>query len=288
MLTASIATGYAVELIVLFGIVIIHEFGHAVAAKGFGWRIREIRLLPFGGVAEVEEAGSVPAAQEFIVAIAGPLQNFLMIGIAWLFGTLGIWDEAWRDYFIQVNVMIGAFNLLPILPLDGGKILQALVSYWLPYHRVLQLVITVSLLLSSFMIAASLGAWYADGIQLNLLMIGIFLFISNWVDYQHLSFLYVRFLMGREQRIEKWIAGGVHARPIAVQESLTVPEVLKLLMREQFHLIYIYSEKGRMKRIVEEQYFLRAYLSNRKEPNDANFRFFSYNRRIMNEHRTVK
>src|SRR5690554_6371805 len=67
LLAGSAITGYILELIVLFAVVVIHELGHVVAASSFRWRVREIRLLPFGGVAEVEEAGNVPAWQELIV-----------------------------------------------------------------------------------------------------------------------------------------------------------------------------------------------------------------------------
>ena len=75
---ASIVTGYFVELITLFAIVFVHELGHVAAARGFGWNVLEVKLLPFGGVAEVEEAGSLPSKEEAIVAIAGPLQNLWM------------------------------------------------------------------------------------------------------------------------------------------------------------------------------------------------------------------
>lgn len=75
----SVLTGYFLEVVTLFAIVLLHELGHLAAAKNLGWRIQEVRLLPFGGAAVVEELGTVPAWEEIVVAAAGPLQNGFLI-----------------------------------------------------------------------------------------------------------------------------------------------------------------------------------------------------------------
>ena len=153
---ASIVTGYFVELITLFAIVFVHELGHVAAARGLGWNVLEVKLLPFGGVAEVEEAGSLPSKEEAIVAIAGPLQNLWMGILAWSFGQLGVWNGDWSDYVWRANLMIGLFNLLPILPLDGGKLMQAALSQTLAFHQTLVWGIRISLVLSAIMIGYSI------------------------------------------------------------------------------------------------------------------------------------
>lgn len=257
---ASLMTGYILEIIVLFGVVFIHELGHAAAARSLQWRVRAIRLLPFGGVAEVEEHGSVPAWQDVIVTLAGPLQHVWMIAFALVCERLGLWGGAWTEYFIHVNMMIGLFNLLPILPLDGGKLLQILLSLWMSYYQTLHLSHVISLLCGSLMIAVSLGIWHAYGIDLNLLMIGIFLFVSNWVDYRNISYIFLRFLMGREQRMRGKLAGGMTAHPILVTPGHTVSQVVKMLKREQYHVIYICNEEGEIKQTLPEQRVIRAFL----------------------------
>ena len=78
----AIMTAHFFELTMFLMIVLIHELGHAFAASFYSWRIKRISLLPFGGVAEMDEHGNRPLKEEAIVTLAGPLQHVWMIGVA--------------------------------------------------------------------------------------------------------------------------------------------------------------------------------------------------------------
>jgi len=286
VVTISALTGHLLELLVLFGVILIHELGHTAAASSLDWRMKEIRLLPFGGVLEVEESGNVPSWQEAIVVLAGPAQNALMIVIAMLCHHLGIWSEAWADYFIRVNAMIGLFNLLPILPLDGGKLLQIVLASRLPYYQTLHAMFIISMLNSALMIAVSLSIWQTYGIDLNLLMIGIFLFVSNWADYRNLSYIFLRFLMGREARMAELMPERIKAKPMVVHAGATLAETVKQLRREGFHVIYVCDEQGRIKQVLPEIQLIRAFLAGRKQHDRAGRGDFSYNNTKLGERRT--
>jgi stage IV sporulation protein FB len=264
LMLCSMLTGRFLELATLFGIVLIHELGHVAAAKHFGWRVTEVQLLPFGGVAEVDESGNVPARQEFWVALAGPLQNAWMIGFAWAMKTWGGGDPAWWDYFMEANVWIGGFNLLPVLPLDGGKMLLALLSYPVSYYRASNAAVWTSLAVSALAILASVFPLQEPGLRLNGLILGLFLFYSNWFLRKNLPYHFLRFLMSRERRAAEHVARGVHARPILVVGSRRVPDILRMFMREQYHLIYVCSQQGAIRRVIPEQRLVRAYLRDPK------------------------
>lgn len=263
----SVLTGFFLELLVLFGIVIIHELGHIAAASSFGWRIREVQLLPFGGVAVVDQYGVVPAREEMIVALAGPLQNGLMIIAALLLESIGVWEAQWTTYFVQANMMIGLFNLLPVLPLDGGKVLHALFSMLMPYYRSLLLSYWISLCMSVFMIG--FAVLRTEGLQLNLLMIGFFLLYMNWVGLRHLPYQFLRFLMNREINIERLLKQGVLAEPIIVRSDMQLQQMLRLLMRERHHLYYITNHRGRTRAVVPEAGLIRTFFAKKMHINDA-------------------
>ncbi|UVI28115.1 site-2 protease family protein [Paenibacillus spongiae] len=267
VMLASVMTGYFVELLTLFGIVLVHELGHVIVARGYGWTIREVKLLPFGGVAEVEDSGGLPAKEEAAVVLAGPLQNVWMGAAAWGLGQLGWWNNEWASYVVQANIMIGVFNLLPILPLDGGKMLQVLLSRWLTYHQMLLWGARISLLLSAGMVLyAFLPIIKAGGtgIQLNLLAVGIFLFMTNWTYNRNIPYLFLRFLTSRAAASTRHIVRGVWAQPIVVSKRHTVTAALRLFKRDQYHLIVVMEERGRIVAVLPEQRLVNGFLEDGK------------------------
>ncbi|GFZ86103.1 stage IV sporulation protein FB [Paenibacillus marchantiophytorum] len=264
IMIGSALTGYFLEAVTLFGIVLVHELGHLAAANGLGWRVKEVQLLPFGGVLVVDELGTAPTWEELVVSLAGPIQHVWMIVLALLMKWLGVGVDTWWDYFIQANLMIGLFNLIPVMPLDGGKVLQSLLGYLMPYHTTILYTVWISMMLSLAIIVTAITQLISGHLPLNVMVIGIFLLVSNWYAYRQLPYHFVRFLIGRGTRMSQLVSRGTLAQPIVITKHRTMAETLKLFMREKYHLIYVVNEVGRIQAVLPEQQIVSGYLDGKK------------------------
>ncbi|MFC6488885.1 site-2 protease family protein [Nitratireductor sp. GCM10026969] len=135
-------------ILAIFACVVLHEFGHALAARRYGIRTPDITLLPIGGLARLERMPEEPR-QELFIAVAGPMVNVVIAAIIFvaLGGTAGIEqmlqvENPRADFLVRlagVNVFLVLFNMIPAFPMDGGRVLRALLATRLSWARATQI-----------------------------------------------------------------------------------------------------------------------------------------------------
>lgn len=189
-------------VLVLFILVVLHEFGHALTARRYGVNTRDIILLPIGGVARLDHLPEKPA-HEFWVAIAGPLVNIVIAALLSLYLLRFTPEQRWEilngvvyakgNFFLDdytnvdrflffmawLNVILAAFNLIPAFPMDGGRILRALLSIPLGRVSATMLAARIGQVLALGMIVA--GVWKSNPMYA---LIGLFVLFTAENEYR--------------------------------------------------------------------------------------------------------
>lgn len=176
--------GGVLFMLLLFGCVVLHELGHALAARRYGVATHEIVLYPFGGVARIDRMPSGRA--ELVIALAGPAVNLVLAGL--LTTVILLWrsqaPESARDIIggapivwqlLWANLTLFAFNLIPAFPMDGGRVLRATLSIFLGEARATNIAAGVG---QAIALAFAVLAFLPPPIKPVLLLIAFFVFVG--------------------------------------------------------------------------------------------------------------
>lgn len=204
------ALAYVVGLVVFFACVVLHELGHALTARRFGVGVPRILLLPIGGMAEFDSIPRKPSS-EFLIALAGPAVNFVIVAV--LLGCGVVFPGAqileflrfvfsahqggveidmtfWQE-LLTMNLIMGCFNLVPVFPMDGGRVLRALLAMRLEYVRATFIAATLAKVLAAS--AAVLAVTYG---RVQPAVLFGFIFFAGEMEY--------RAVVRREWEVKRW------------------------------------------------------------------------------------
>ena len=192
-------------LLAIFACVVLHEFGHAMAARRFGIKTRDITLYPIGGVARLEGMPEKPL-EELWVALAGPSVNVVVAVVlfVWLvlshtlqpLGGLTVASGPFFERLLATNIFLAGFNLIPAFPMDGGRVLRAVLAMKLEYTQATQ-------------IAASIGQ-------------GVALLFGFWGLFGNPMLLFIAFFV--------WIGAAQEASMVQIRSALAGIPVSRAMM----------------------------------------------------------
>ncbi len=251
--TAAAIDG-VVFIIAIFACVVAHEFGHALAARRYGIRTPDITLLPIGGLARLERMPEKPS-EEIIVALAGPAVNVVIAVILILalnarfdLEALQRLDNPALSFMVRlasVNVFLVLFNLIPAFPMDGGRVLRALLAIW--YSRA-----------QATNIAARIGQALAFGFGFLglmggnplLIFIAIFVYLAATAEAQSVGLQDISRGLG--------VRDGMITRFESLGPQATIRDAAELLLRTTQHEFPVVDGAGKLRGFLTRNAMIQA------------------------------
>ena len=229
-------------ILLVFTCVVLHELGHCLMARRYKITIHRILLLPIGGMAQFGHIPRKPL-RELFITLAGPMVNFLLAGILRIIlGSPWEWiyvdfTYGWRDLFFSLllfNLAMGIFNLLPIFPMDGGRILRALLAMRYSYLAATRAATYVAMPLAAGGIVAAL---LYENVSDIMALLFAFIFVGGQLEYK---------MVKRSEKLRKWTVGDVASKNFkSLPGDSTIGEAAGLISRQPLIEALFLRDAGR-------------------------------------------
>lgn len=252
MLIAGCLKEYAAA----FFSVVLHEMSHIAVARRFGIHPTRIWITPVGLSASIQNKGFSRSVLLWIYT-AGPAANLLLFGAALLAGTILPQMEKELDLVCRTNLLLALFNLLPVFPFDGGKILQQLLSGAMGLLAAGRVIKILAWIMAVLILSAGVAQFCMTGYNVSLIMIGIYIPIVLKDAGMESAFMNIRQILYRRSKLIK--KGVYPARDLVVLKSTRVEEILKNMDFDRFHIIYVLDDDLRLAKAFTENEIISAF-----------------------------
>lgn len=242
-----------------FIVVLLHELAHSYIAQQEGVEVNEIELLPFGGVAKFSDLIQLKPASEIKIALAGPIFNLILVAIIMLILKYRLISLTLGSFLIKINLSIALFNLLPALPLDGGRVLRSCLTYKYGFKEATYLTLKVSRLMALFLaIVAGVGI-YLGKANILLLLIAFFIYFNTLKKRYYASYVLMQYIAKKKGKILRERVANIQ-QLIAVEDT-TLKEIIAKLVPGRFHTILVVNNNLEILGLVTENQLINSLIN---------------------------
>ncbi len=247
---AAFFTDNLIRIFTLYGIVMIHEMFHLMTAHILKVKVEGISIMPFGITMRLKDDYIRRPEYEIIIAFAGPFSNLLMIFIALIVKAYCLWDTDNMTFFIFSNTAIGLINLIPALPLDGGRILKAVLTLHWGFARTFTIMEKVTKIMIGL-----LGGWgiyilYMTGFNFSVLLISCFLIFNLTGERRRNHLVMMKEIVYCKQKLLE--TGICTAKTLVVLHHIPARRLLRYLSYHHFLVITVMNDTMSVMGILTE------------------------------------
>lgn len=260
----SIALGNGRETALLMLSLCGHEAAHFLAARALKVSFHSLRLTPFGGMSQIENPYAISAARLCAVSAAGPAVNLLVLLLSAALCHWHAMSLETTSQLIHINALLMLFNLLPALPLDGGRILYALLSLVMPRRRAVEIGIFLGRTLAVILLALTLwGCAFRGTLNLSPVFAALFLIVSAQDERRALTDSRVQTLIDSLRPLDEPLPAGI----VAIDATASPETALRAACPGRVTLFAIFEE-GRFARLVDDRTLLARIIDVPNAPSD--------------------
>lgn len=245
--------------LVAFLVVLIHEFAHAAVARRVGVQVTEVELLPFGGVTRMGSEPALDPLKELYIAVAGPFSNMMMVLAAIACRNYGIWDDSIGPFFLQSNMLIAAFNILPALPLDGGRVYRAFLAGSMGLKKATYRAAGLGQAWAVLIIAVGLAGLLLGFTGLDVMITGMFLYYAATREKLAAPYLFMKHVIKKKD--ELYEAGILPAEALVALENVSLGDITRLFVPRKFHMVIVLDSEMKFKGVATEDIIVERLMA---------------------------
>lgn len=262
LLPAAVAFGHLEGLLIAFFTLTIHELSHAFMAERLGYPIESIEMQPFGFVARLMGPPCAPLQSAAIYAIGPAISLFTALMAAGIIQLFGQTNDRMIE-FAAMNLSLGAINLLPILPLDGGRLALALLERHTGKCRAIRALSVLGIAIGATSALLGVFLLWRGLVNPTLIVTGVFIILAAIAELRNAAGADVRARLNAGSYLSR--GGAVRVRTIAMNSSVSIRDAMCCISHGSYSLIIVIDDQARRIGMVDEGMLMHAVYGNRAE-----------------------
>jgi stage IV sporulation protein FB len=245
--------GLAAQALLVFSLVLGHELAHLLTAKAYGFKVSGIELFPFGGAAYCDDLFEGRKLEESVMALAGPAFNLILLFGIQVLRWNGMWTGELANDFVRYNFWLAAFNLIPVLPLDGGRVLRALCAEGFGFVRTTKFLARSGQWLGVLFALYGMILWdkgkFTEGSLTFIILGGFFWYTGN----KEISAAHIRFLRQLTRKKEELLKKGLmRSKWLTVHKNTPLVRIVEEFTPDRYAMVSLTNEEMGLGKIFTE------------------------------------
>ena len=244
-----ILIGFKGQLIWSFIIVFFHEVMHYITAVYFGFTGFDVEILPIGTVLKLKNLDEATPKEDLIISLSGPLINIILAVIFYVLN-----QNMPRNYFNILylgNLALGLFNLIPALPLDGGRILRDLLSLRIIYRRANSITIKCSIVMGFMLMVFYFLLFFSGRSNFNIGIIALFILVTSFMEKERIAYIIMGDIIKKRYKFIK--KGYIENKSISIYYKSDLLSILSIVDKNRYNMFTILDKDMRVIDLIYEE-----------------------------------